>query len=89
MNILFIPNNPNNLITMFSTAASSGTCGEIPAVTSNQGHRERKVWNINTPKEKQDLQYSTFWIILATAVVAQPMHEQKADGRFVNSTEPV
>lgn len=80
--MLFILNKPKDLITMFLSAASSGTSGGIPAVTSNQGHRERKVWNINTPKEKQDLQYSTFWTILATAVVAQPIHEQKADGRL-------
>lgn len=74
---------------MFLSAVSGGTSGWIPAVTSNQGHRERKVWNTNTPKENQDLQYSTFCIILATAVVAQPIHEQKADGRLVNFTELV
>lgn len=64
------------------------TCSHFKP-TAAEGHRERKVWNINTPKEKQDLQYSTFWIISATAVVAQPIHEQKADGRLVNSTELV
>lgn len=43
---------------------------------------------ISIPKQKQDLQYSTCWIILAAAEAAQPKQEQKRDGRLVNSTEP-
>lgn len=57
-------------------------------LTADEGHN-KKGMEYQHPKQKQDLRYSSFWTVSATAVVARPTQEQKGGGRLVNSTEPV